>query len=142
MNWLDILLIIIIIICGVFGIISLCLGIIDSDPELSIEAAGTFLITALVIGALSFLTVDKKSGSTIGIITSIDRNFFGTTAIYIKTSETNQEEYCIEDKKVVEAAKELIGKNVKIEYGTRVGLYSTGKCSEAPVEKIELIEEK
>lgn len=87
-------------------------------------------------GCLCFLVLDRGSGSTIGEITSIDKNFYGTTALYIKTSENSQEEYCIEDEKVVEVAKELIGKKVKISYGERVGLYSTGKCNQAPVEEI------
>ena len=38
-------------------------------------------------------------------------------------------------------AKELIGKEVKISYGERVGLYSTSKCHQAPIEKIEEIKE-
>ena len=38
--------------------------------------------------------------------------------------------------------EELIGKEVKVEYGTRVGLYSTGRCSSAPIEKIEEINKK
>jgi len=39
----------------------------------------------------------------------------------------------------VNKAKELMGQTVKISYGERIGLYSTGKCSQAPIENIELI---
>lgn len=140
MNWLDILLIILILICLIGGIILLVLSIIDDETQV-----GIMLLFFALIGSgflcLPFMVLDKASGSTIGTITSVDKNFFGTTALYIKTSETEQEEYCIEfDKKLEKQAKELIGEKVKISYGKRVGLYSTGKCSQAPIEKIELIE--
>lgn len=139
MNWFDILLIVIGTILLLIGLIGLIVGIVDDEVGLGI---GLFIVTlffACFFGIFPFIKLDKSSGSTIGIITSVDKNFFGTTAIYIKTSETEQEEYCIEDEEVVEQAKELIGKEVKVEYGTRVGLYSTGRCSYAPIEKIEEI---
>lgn len=140
MNWLDILLIILILVCLIGGIILLVMAIIDDETP-----TGIMLLFFSLIGSgflcLPFFVLDKASGSTIGTITSVDKNFFGTTALYIKTSETEQEEYCIEfDKKLEKQAKELIGQKVKISYGKRVGLYSTGKCSQAPIEKIELIE--
>lgn len=141
MNWLDITLIvvaIIIVVMGLVGLISFCL---DYEAGSGIFIFMFFLIFAFFIGFLPFLVLDKGSGSTIGTITSVDKNYFGTTALYIKTSETTQEEYCIEDKDISNKAKELIGKNVKVEYGTRVGLYSTGRCSQAPIEKIEEIKE-
>lgn len=78
----------------------------------------------------------------IGIITSVDKNFFGTTALYIKTTETTEEQYCIEDNKLAEVAKENIGKKVRVNYGTRVGIYSTGACDNAPVDIIEVINEE
>lgn len=89
---------------------------------------------------LPFIALDKSSGSTVGKITSVDKNFFGTTAIYIKVNETKEEEYCAEDEEIIEIAKEYIGKNVKISYGTRVGLYHLNQCRQAPIEKIELEE--
>jgi len=89
---------------------------------------------------LPFIVLDKGSGSTIGTITSVDKNFFGTTALYIKTSETAQEKYCIEfDEELEDTAKEFIGQEVKVSYGERVGIYSTGKCNQAPIESIELV---
>lgn len=140
MNWLDILLIILILICLIGGIILLVMAIIEDET-----AFGFGLLFFALIGSgflfLPFMVLDKASGSTVGTITSVDKNFFGTTALYIKTSETEQEEYCIEfDKKLEKQAKELIGQKVKISYGKRVGLYSTGKCGQAPIEKIELVE--
>ena len=139
MNWLDIILIIIIGLCFIGGIVLLVLSIVDD------EIGAGFLIMFGMWGigflfSIPFIVLDKASGSTIGIITSVDKNFFGTTALYIKTTETKEEKYCIEfNDKLESIAKELIGKKVKISYGKRVGLYSTGKCSQAPVETIEVI---
>lgn len=146
MNWLDILLIIINLLVLLFGIIAIVMAFIKKDDYFSewFGIAIGFWIIYIFCGWLLwgwFVIIDKASGSTIGTITSVDKNFFGTTALYIKTSETEQEEYCIEfDKKLEKQAKELIGEKVKISYGKRVGLYSTGKCNQAPIEKIELIE--
>ena len=142
MNWVDILLIIIGSLFLLTGLIVLIVGIVDDEVGLGIGLFITTLFFASFFGILPFIRLDKSSGSTIGTITSVDKNFFGTTAIYIKTSETEQEEYCIEDEGVVEQAKELIGKEVKVEYETRVGLYSTGRCSSAPIENIEEINKK
>lgn len=141
MNWLDIILIIMIIIIFAGGLILLTLCLIEQEVCFGFCL---LFVSLLIVGILilPFIVVDKGSGSTIGIITSVDKNFFGTTAIYVKTSETTQEKYCIEfNKKLENTAKELIGKEVKISYGERVGLYSTGKCSQAPVEKIEILGE-
>lgn len=141
MNFLDIILIIVIAIILIGGFTLMILAVKDCEVGAGI---GIF-ITALVLAGITtlpFLVIDKASGGTMGTITSIDKNFFGTTALYIKTTETNEEEYCIEfDTELENKAKELIGKKVKITYGKRVGLYSTGQCSQAPVESIELVEE-
>ena len=140
MNWIDVIL------CVVIGII--ILGIMGLTIEAFHEnepgmIPGVFITGIILIGLclLPFLTIDKAAGATIGTITAVDRNFFGTTAVYIKTSETEQEEYCIENKEIKKVAMDNIGKKVKVKYGTRVGLYSTGACSEAPINKIEIIEE-
>lgn len=141
MNWLDIILIIMIGLCFIGGIVLLVLSIVDDE----IGAGFALMFGIWGIGflfMLPFIQLDKASGSTIGIITSVDKNFFGTTALYIKTTETKEEEYCIEFNDELESiAKELIGKKFKISYGKRVGLYSTGKCSQAPIETIEEINE-
>lgn len=141
MNFLDIIFIILIIITFIGTIIFIGMASAEGDFEFVIALIFGGLV---VIGFefLPFVVIDKASGSTIGTITSVDKNFFGTTALYIKTTETNEEEYCIEfDEKLENQAKELIGKKVKITYGKRVGLYSTGKCSEAPVDTIEVLED-
>lgn len=137
MNFLDII-IIILLACAVVGGIIFFRWAKDEGGEPIILAAVVVLTISLCIGLLvPFTVIDKGAGSTIGEITSVDKNFFGTAAVYIKTSEISQETYCIEDEEIVNKAQELIGKRVRIYYGERVGLYSTGKCSQAPISKIE-----
>lgn len=140
MNWLDILLIIINGILFFIGIFITIFSIKDDEIEVALGFWVFWSIVAIFTICLPFVVIDKASGSTVGTITSVDKNFFGTTSIYIKTSETTQEKYCIEDSETVSIAKENVGKKVKIEYGSRVGFYSTSKCGQAPVEKI-IIEE-
>lgn len=140
MNWLDIILIILITIILVGGVVISILAWIEGE----IGFGFGLIFMALFISSmltLPFIVLDRGAGSTIGTITSVDKNFFGTTAVYVKTSETTQEKLCIENNKLSEQAKSLIGKEVKVSYGTRVGLYSTGKCGQAPIEKIEAISE-
>lgn len=142
MNWLDVIIILLIIILTIGAMI--LQGIAISDREYSM-IGGVFVVWLVIVGFIflvSFVRIDKKSGSTVGIITSVDKNFFGTTALYIKTTETSEEEYCIEDNNIVEIAKENIGNKIKISYGTRIGIYSTGACNDAPVDSITIIEEK
>ena len=140
MNWLDIILIILITIILVGGVVISILAWVDGEIGLGFG----LLFMAIFISSmltLPLIVLDNGEGSTIGTITSVDKNFFGTTAVYVKTSETTQEKLCIEDNELSEQAKSLIGKEVKVSYGTRVGLYSTGKCGQAPIEKIELVSE-
>ena len=140
MNFIDVILIILMLFFIIGGIVLL---VIDVKEDEIGEAIIVLLIMLFFAGLciLPFVELDRGSGNTVGIITSVDKNFFGTTAVYIKTSETEQEKYCIEfDEKLESKAKELIDKKVKISYGERVGLYSTGKCSQAPIEKIELVD--
>ena len=140
MNWLDIILIILITIILVGGVVISILAWIVHEVGFGF----CLLFMALFISGmltLPFIVLDNGEGSTIGTITSVDKNFFGTTAVYVKTSETTQEKLCIEDNELSEQAKSLIGKEVKVSYGTRVGLYSTGKCGQAPIEKIEVVSE-
>ena len=146
MNWLDILLIILNIFAFVGGIITIIVAIIRRNEcwSIAIPIAITYWVFYITLGWLlwmPFIVLDKASGNTIGTITSVDKNFFGTTALYIKTTETNEEKYCIEFNENLESkAKELIGKKVKISYGKRVGFYLTGKCHQAPIETIEEME--
>lgn len=138
MNWLDIIMIILAI--GIFMAAIVILTWAAKEDDLGFGIISALIIFLFeIIPSLYFIVLDKGSGSTIGTITSIDKNFFGTTSLYIKTSENSQEIYCIEDSNIVEQAKLLIGKNVKVKYGERVGMYSTNKCHQAPIEEIEEI---
>lgn len=136
MNFLDIFMIILAI--GIFiGAIAVLISGVKWD-ELFLAIGLALCVAGLeFLPILYFAALDRGSGSTIGTITSVDKNFFGTTALYIKTSENSQEEYCIENENVIVIAKNMIGKNVKISYGERIGLYSTNKCHSAPIEQIE-----
>lgn len=141
MNWLDTLLIIINIVLVVVGVAITVYSIRDDEIEIAIGYWSCWIIVAIFILLLPFVVVDRASGITVGTISSVDKNFFGTTALYIKVSETKEEEYCIEFNEELEnKAKELIGEKVKITYGKRVGFYSTGKCNQSPVESIERID--
>lgn len=140
MNWLDVILGALFLIVTIGGLVISVICFKDCDGETGFFMLVLTAIAGFLLGS-AFVVIDKGSGSTIGEITSVDKNYFGTTALYVKTSETSQEEYCIEDSEVATQATELIGKKVKISYDKRVGIYSTGACSQAPVEKIEVIEE-
>ena len=142
MNFLDIIIIVAILIPVTVGaLVCQITSIIEKDYEFIIEVFITWLIIFCFVFTVSFVNIDKKSGATVGTITSVDKNFFGTTALHIKITETSEEQYCIEDNKLSEIAKENIGKKVRINYGTRVGIYSTGACDNAPVDTIEVINE-
>jgi hypothetical protein len=140
MNWLDFIMIFIIAIItlGAMGLTGMAIQ--EREPGM---IGGIFITWLILTGVcmLPFLVIDKAAGATIGTITAVDRNFFGTTAVFIKTSETEQEEYCIENDEIKKVAVNSIGKKVKVKYGTRVGLYSTGACSQAPIKEIKIIEE-
>lgn len=140
MNWLDIIFIILFVISIIIGIVLLIISVEDYKIGSGIGC----LIGSIVFGGLfflifPFLVIDKASGITVGTITSVDKNFFGTTAIYIKTIENKEEKYCIEfDEKLENLANEYLGNKVKISYGKRVGFYSLSKCHQSPLETIEL----
>lgn len=141
MNWLDILLIVILCVITIGTIILQIFAIKDEEKGIVGGAFVTWLMLFLIIMCTAFFRADLKSGSTIGTITSVDRNFFGQSySIYIKTTETTEEKYCTEKDEITWKARDLIGKRVKITYGTRVGLYSTGQCDDAPIDSLEEVE--
>ena len=142
MNFLDIIIIAVLILLTLGALILQFIAISEEEYGMIGGVFITWLVICGFIFCASFVSIDKKSGSTIGTITSVDKNFFGTTALYIKTTETTEERYCIEDNKLAEIAKENIGKKVRISYGTRVGIYSTEACDNAPIDIIEIINEE
>ena len=143
MNWLDIIFIILFVISIIVGIVLLIIAVQDDEIASGIACLiGAILIGGLFFIVFPFLVIDKASGITVGTITSVDKNYFGTTAVYIKTIENKEEKYCIEFNEELEnLANEYLGNKVKISYGKRVGFYSLSKCHQAPLETIELQEE-
>lgn len=142
MNFLDIIIAVVLILLTLGALILQFIAV--SEEEYGI-IGGVFVMWLFICGFIfctSFVSIDKKSGSTVGTITSVDKNFFGTTTLYIKTTETTEEQYCIEDDKLADVVKENIGKKVRISYGSRIGIYSTGACDNAPVDIIEVINEE
>ena len=140
MNWLDIIGILIIVYIKKRRIIIDVIAITDKEYGFVGGCFAVSLFLCALVVLIFFFVCDKSSGVTQGYITSVDKNFFGTTAIFIKTSESSQEEYCIEDDKIVDIANENIGKKVTVKYSKRVGLYSTGRCNQGPIESIKLAE--
>ena len=140
MNWLDIIGILIIAVIVIGSIVLEVIGISDKEYEFAGGCFAVSLFLCALVVLIFFFVCDKSAGVTQGYITSVDKNFFGTTAIFIKTSESSQEEYCIEDDKIVDIANENIGKKVTVKYGKRVGLYSTGRCNQGPIESIKFAE--
>ena len=140
MNWLDIIGILIIAFIVIGSIVLDVIAIMDKEYEFVGGCSVVSLFLCALVVFIFFFICDKSAGVTQGYITSIDKNFFGTTAIFIKTSESSQEEYCIEDDKIVDIANENIGKKVTVKYGKRVGLYSTGICNQVLIESIKLAE--
>ncbi len=140
MNALDIFLIALIIIVWVIDIIMIINFIKDGFTEdiFGLVIAG-FIFTIVLVAP--FVVIDKASGATTGVVTSVDDNFWGTKALYLKTTEAKEEEYCIEDKDLAKGVEYFVGKRVKITYGKRIGLFSTGECDQSPVESIIEIEE-
>ena len=140
MNWLDIIGILIIVFIVIGSVILDVIAITNQEYDFigGCSVASLFLCALVVL--IFFFVCDKSAGVTQGYITSVDKNFFGTTAIFIKTSEYSQEEYCIEDDKLVDIANENIGKKVTVKYGKRVGLYSTGRWDQGAIEIIKLAE--
>ena len=142
MNFLDIIIVIVLILLTLGALMLQFMAVSEEEYGMIGVVFVMWLVICGFIFCASFVNIDKKSGSTVGTITSVDKNFFGTTALYIKTTETTEEQYCIEDNKLAEVAKENIGKKVRVNYGTRVGIYSTGACDNAPVDVIEVINEE
>lgn len=140
MNVLDIIIAIIMTIIMIGGFVLFTLAAKDDEIGTGFVCMVIALGIAGFIGFISWFSLDYKSGSTVGEITSVDKNLFGTTAVFIKTTANQEEKYCIESDELAKEASELVGKKVKINYGKRIGFYSTGACSNAPIEEIIVVE--
>lgn len=141
MNWLDIIMIFVVVACFICGFVWMIFAIKEDETGVGVVGFLIGIGAAIFIAACSWLSTDFKSGQTVGEITSVDKNFFGTTAVYIKTTANQEEEYCVEADNIAELAKQYVGKKVQITYGKRVGFYSTGRCYDAPIDEIKLVED-
>ena len=140
MTWFDILLIFAAIVVFILGIaLSIWMA---KDFEFG-GCIGAVVVTAVLIFVIltPMIVIDPHSGYTVGEITSVDKNTFGSTSVYIKTTNNKEEKYCVETDEKAEEAASLIGKKVKISYGKRVGIYPMSKCDQSPIEKFEAISE-
>ena len=109
-----------------YGIIRLILSII-------------VLLMAMYMFAISFIVVDTNNKTIEGILTNVEKNWYGTYTIYIRTDKN--EKYCVENKDIINMANELIGREVIIGKGTREGMYGITKCHEAPITHIERVKD-
>lgn len=107
-----------------YGIIRLILSII-------------ILLMAMYIFAIPFIVIDNNNGMIEGRITNVEKNWYGTYTIYIRTDKN--EKYCTENKSIGNKANELIGREVILGKGTREGIYGITKCHEAPIVHIERV---
>lgn len=141
MVWFDVLLIILIVIILVLLISLNTYMITNGGVNISV-LFGSIFMAVIFIGIIMIPTIviDTHSGYTVGEITSVDKNTFGSTSVYIKTTNNKEEKYCVETDEKAKEAAELIGKKVKISYGKRVGIYSVSKCDQAPIDSFEEIE--
>ena len=129
---------IIAIILIISWIVLTILGFIE-DIEmgfLSLFGLGLSVILIDYLILCPFIALDRASGTTIGTITAVDKTFWGTTKLYIKTTENNEDEYCIEDETIAKKAKELVGQKVQLYYSERIGLYHLNQCKSSPIEEI------
>lgn len=132
------------IIIGVLLVIGGIVAIVVGSIEDGIEGFFIGLLISILtdfVGFLlifPFLALDKSSGTTIGTITAVDKNFFGTYTIYLKTAENNEDKYCAENEEIVKQARENVGNKVQLYYGERIGLYHLNQCRQAPIDKIEV----
>ena len=125
-------------------VVSLCLLIIstyrlanDDISLLSYLLIMLFAGTTLIFGLTQVLVIDKNADMTTGVLVGMERSPLGSTTIYIRTGDSEQRHYCIEDEELIYFAKEHLGETVRVGWGERVGFYSLNKCRQAPIIYIE-----
>ena len=104
-----------------------------------ISLLGNFIIGAFItmVVITCFVVIDTNNKTIQGRITNVEKNWYGTYTIYIRTNKN--EKYCTENKDIVEFAKKELGRKVIIGKGTREGIYGITKCHEAPIVHIERV---
>lgn len=100
-----------------------------------------FAGATFIFGLTQVLVIDRNADMTIGVLVGIEREPFGRAYVYIKTEDSEQRRYCMEDEDLIAFAKEHTGEVVRVGWGDRVGFYPLNKCKQAPIIHIERWEE-
>ena len=87
---------------------------------------------AMYMFAIPFIVVDTNNKTIEGILTNVEKNWYGTYTIYIRTDKN--EKYCTENKLIVEFAKKELGREVILGKGTA----SSKKEAEQEAAKVAL----
>lgn len=129
-------------------VVSLCLLIIstyrlanDNISLISYIFIMLFAGITFIFGLTQVLVIDKNADMTIGILVGIEKEPLGSTSVYIRTGDSEQRRYCMEDEELIQFAKKHLGETIRVGWGDRVGFYSLNKCKQAPIIHIERWEE-
>lgn len=125
-------------------------GYIDMEDIMGIILiVGVVIFAIFIICCFAFgLHIDFASGSHRIKPTAVDTDMFGNYKVYFKTTEyekNSQEDYYYIDKNnidLVNEVREIIkqGKEIIAYYDKYVGFYGFGSPDNAPITKIEIIE--
>jgi len=125
-------------------VVSLCLLILstyrlakDDISLMSYIFVMLFAGLTFVFGLTQVLVIDKNADMTIGVLVGMEREPLGSVSVYIRTGDSEQRHYCMEDEELIQFAKEHLGETVRVGWGDRVGFYPLNKCRQAPIIHIE-----
>lgn len=129
-------------------VVSLCLLIIstyrlanDDISLLNYILIMLFAGVTFTFGLTQVLVIDKNADMAVGTLVGIEKEPLGSVSVYIRTGDSEQRRYCMEDEELIQFAKEHIGEVVRVGWGDRVGFYPLNKCRQAPIIHIERWEE-
>ena len=91
----------------------------------------------LAMAVPQVLVIDRDPDMSIGVLVGMEENPFGTYTVFIRTNDSDQRHYCMEDPDIIAFAKTLVGETVRVGWGERVGIYPLEKCNQAPIIHIE-----
>lgn len=123
-------------------------GYVDGEM-IGITLITLIIIIGFIVGIFGNLCLDFSSGSHRIIPTAVDNDMWGNYKVYYRTTEytkNSEEDYYYIDKynkELAEQMKEYIkqGKEVIVYYDKWVGLKGFTAPREAPITKIEIVEE-
>ena len=129
-------------------VVSLCLLVISTyrlaEDDISLVSYLLIMLfagTTFVFGLTQVLVIDKNADMTVGVLVGMEREPLGSVSVYIRTGDSEQKHYCMEDEELIHFAKEHLGEVVRVGWGDRVGFYPLNKCRQAPIIHIERWEE-